>query len=84
MEIEINKVVSSSYNPNHGRQYYNEEGCIFWWHRSAVVNDGDIVKCERDSQGFYRRIWINDILFTQDDFADLYGEDSRLKRSDLN
>ncbi len=83
MKIEVNKVVKSQYNPRHGRQYYNEKGCIFWWHGSAVIKEGDIVKCERDSQGFYRRIWINDILFTADDFADVHGESARLKRRDL-
>jgi len=45
-----------------GTDCYCNENTIFLMDRYKLVKVGDIVKIEINENGFYKRIWVNDIL----------------------
>lgn len=58
-----------------GMECWRNETTIFYIDRNGWVKVGDTVKCERDHQGFYRKVWVNDVLKTDDNFGDIHGRD---------
>ena len=70
--IEENKVIKTRYNPNMGMECYSKPDTIFFIDISYGIKIGDIVKCERDDNGFYKRVWVNDKLMTKNHFDDIH------------
>ena len=68
MSIVINKCVGF-YNG----YCKNEKGTLFFRDKHDWVKAGDIVKTESDSSGFYRKIWVNDVLKTENYFGEVHN-----------
>lgn len=49
-----------------GTECYSTQTCIFYYDKQNWINVGDVVECERCENGFYRRIWVNGELKTED------------------
>lgn len=75
MKIEESTVVKTSYNHNMGMEFWSSETCIFLC-GNYDIKKGDVVKCERDDKGFYKRIWRNGELICGDAFKAIHGEES--------
>ena len=56
-----------------GNEYHNAPNSVFLVHRENLIKVGDEVKLEIDEKGFYRRIWVNGELKTNDHMADVNG-----------
>lgn len=56
-----------------GMECWSKPDTIFYIDRNGWVKVGDEVKCERDDKGFYRRIWVNGVLKTDDSFHAALG-----------
>ncbi len=72
--IETNRVVSI--RPGyHGNECVNSKGSIFYtdW-KGAGIKAGDMVQCERLDSGFYKRIWVNGGLISNDNFNELHSD----------
>ena len=81
MKIETNIVTKISGNSNMGNECWSGR-TIFFFDKAFGIKEGDEVKCERDSQGFYRRVWVNDILQTEDNFASVHDIPVRSRESE--
>lgn len=47
-------------NPNMGKEmYFDPRGVIFLIESGMDIREGDEVKCERDENGSYQRVWVN-------------------------
>lgn len=56
-----------------GMECWSKPNTIFFIDRNGWIKVGDEVKYERDNKGFYRRIWVNGVLKTDDNFVDIHG-----------
>lgn len=71
MAIEKYICIKQTYSRN-GVQCWSKPNAIFYIDTNGWVSLGDEVKCERDQKGFYRRIWVNGVLKTNNDFGDAH------------
>lgn len=72
---EINKIytykcIKIESNPYMGNEIYSEPNTIIYFDKNNIIKVGDIIKIEKDENKLYRRIWVNDILITNDDTND--------------
>ena len=73
MAIETYKCIKRTFNKHMGMECWSDDITVFYWDKKEWIKVGDEVKCERDDSGFYRKIWVNGILKTEDDFKDTHG-----------
>jgi hypothetical protein len=65
MNIETNICVKIEEFTHMGKGCCNEEDTVFIFDKKNWVKVGDEVKCERNENGFYERIWVNGVLKTE-------------------
>lgn len=53
--------------------YCMENGVTFFVDEHCWIKAGDIVKCEKDEDGKYLRIWVNDELKTENYYEYVNG-----------
>jgi hypothetical protein len=75
MKIETYTCIKQTDNRSMGVECYSKPNTVFYFDRNGWVKVGDEVKLERDYQGFYRRVWVNGELKTDDNFGDIHGRD---------
>lgn len=74
MIIETYTCIKQTYNSYMGMECWSKPNEVFYIDKNGWVKVGDEVKCERDDKGFYRRIWVNGVLKTNDDFSDIHSK----------
>ena len=79
MVIETNVCVKQKYNSHMGTECYSDSNTIFYFDRNGWVKVGDTIKCERDEKGFYKRIWVNDVVKLAYEMADKMLDERKIK-----
>jgi hypothetical protein len=74
MKLEKYTCVLKEFNPHVGDLCYDNEGTIFYFDKFNWVKVGDIVELERDAKGFYRKVYVNQVLMTEDLFTLIHGK----------
>lgn len=68
MGLETRTCVKQEVNSRMGTLCYDDRPCVFYIDKNNWVKVNDVVVLERDEKGFYRKVWVNGELKTNDDF----------------